>query len=567
MSYTTGNDDNTWLNRLPIIGSRTTSMSFRKAEPSDSSNEKVDTGGLVPPGTLPPVGGLPGGLLSRVSTKGRDDNTWSVSDTAIAPRRRRDGLGRPVGGGNRQVPPPRQGQNDIEPVEVFQEGRDIVIENEQGDVITQARTSPHHHEHSVGPLDTTALNKKLEDTKNDIHDRLSSDAGNRNKTSAAAASGTKSPDPSRHKPVMAYRFDDNIIVEDADGEVIKRYKIPKSRPALSGGRKSSNGSFIPAQQIQRLGSWFGGKGHDKSKKDRANDSGSEGMRTESDDDEEKGPKFRLRDQKGRKMSKQEFIKELQRMDPHARKAMASETSLAMEGSSQGETHGHGHPAKDMRRAFLDHFHREKHNLQVKGVTAPAEPGTGTAVITNVLSSSSDPASPSVGNTGFALVDSQEKVIPYHATSDTDLRALKTGRGEGIIAASSGDEETWAERKRREAALGLRSNDADSDSEDDDTPRVQGANPHQRKPTGTGTRTPGIRFANVERREGVEVEISRPGSSGAGAGRQTTPENGPEDKPTELDGSGGEAMGRSTGLQWGDVVWGDRDTAKGKQKEA
>jgi len=58
----------------------------------------------------------------------------------------------------------------------------------------------------------------------------------------------------RRRPALAYRFDDNIIVEDEDGEVIRQYKLPKDKRSVAGassGSAAGESSRCPAGLIQQ----------------------------------------------------------------------------------------------------------------------------------------------------------------------------------------------------------------------------------------------------------------------------------------------------------------------------
>ena len=433
MSFTTGNDDATWFNRLPRIGSRTPSMSFRKADAyaSESSNEKINEGGLSA-----------GGLLSRVSTRGRDENARISSEV---PRRRYDGTGRPVGGIGllapqtprtpraRSTSPADARTVEQDRIETYREGRNLIFEDEQGDVVAQTKTPPRTEEHHIGPLDTSAVAEKLQ---NPIRRRTDN-------------SDTGVEGPTKHKGAMAFRFDDNIIVEDEDGEVIKRYKIPKVRRHPTGdietGESPTGGKGAFFKNL------FGFKA-----KDNADDDNDLGMITDEEGDVNlEGKRIRLRDAKGRKLSKQQFIHELSMMDPHARRAMVSQSSFFPE--EEGATG----PSRRERLAEV------KAGLEKQDQSI----------------------------TGLALVDSEERIVPYHGVTGPKASKLRSAEGARAVAALGtatamaqdeetaaerrrreaalgiSEEETYTERRRREAALGLGNEDSE-DSDDDGAPRIK-----------------------------------------------------------------------------------------------
>lgn len=495
-------------------------MSFRKADASESSNEKINEGGL-----------FAGGLLSRASTRGRDENGRISSEV---PRRRYDGTGRPVGGvgllapqtPHRSASPAATRSVEQDRIETYREGRNLIFEDEQGDVISQAKTPPHTEEHHIEPLDTSAVAEKLQ---NPIRRRTDD-------------SDTGVEDSTKHKAAMAFRFDDNIIVEDEDGEVIKRYKIPKVK------RRHTEDIETGKSPTGEKGSFFKnlfGFGA----KDNADDDNDLGMITDEEGDVNlEGKRIRLRDAKGRKLSKQQFIHELSMMDPHARRAMVSQASFfPMEEGTAGPS----------RREKL------------------AEVKAGLEKVVGGLADHTQESSARITEmekqdhsiTGLALVDSEERTVPYHeligpkASKLHSPEGARTAAALGASIAMAQDEETAAERRRREAALGISGeetsaerrrreaalgfgNEESEDSDDDGAPRIVGQ-PKQRK-------TREIKFAA---QESGQRQRETPGpESGSNSGSGTEAE------------LGGNDIDRETGASTpGRVIQFAEDT-KGKQRQ-
>lgn len=503
MSYTTANEEPNWLARLPRITPRT-SMSIRKPDLDESTDEKSNSenGGLFTPGTLPPVGGVSGGfLLSKelldspaasrptsrpASIKAKRRKNWEsgmgpggpISDSAIAPRRRRHetlettvAVPEQVAERGRQYgyelptptspASPADGQNNSG-VNAFQEGRDIILENKQGDVIGQGRSPERRHDDEhIGPFDTRYLRdagkklmhhgtkqEKRRDETEKVQPSLPMTMAVTDERSALHAARAESSSNGRsRKPAWAYRFDDNIIVEDEDGEVIRRYKIPKTYTSPSGSRR-------PSAWTEWAG-MFTKKG--KSKADPSSAADEE----EEDDDDAKtvysqsgedhhGIHFRMHDERGRKMSKQDFLHQLQKMDPHARAAMVSRSDLT------------GGQEEQLAHALRNNATGGQKELQ----QVPPAPSQG---VNSGFVSREDPSGSSTATVGSE---------PGFKAGVPDATAEKLG--------DERDEETAAERKRREAALGLTANDDDSDSEDDGQFRGTPTSP---------VKTPGIRFAD------------------------------------------------------------------------
>lgn len=110
MSYTTANEEGpSWMNRLPRISSQSKSMS--KMSDTDVDDVKLED---LPPGTLPPVG-LPGAFLRR--QKEEDTGKTNARSSSIIPRRRKKskwdgyGPGGPVSQSAISPQPRNQSQN------------------------------------------------------------------------------------------------------------------------------------------------------------------------------------------------------------------------------------------------------------------------------------------------------------------------------------------------------------------------------------------------------------------------------------------------------------------------
>jgi NhaP-type Na+/H+ or K+/H+ antiporter len=407
MSYTTANEEPNWISRLPRLTPKT-SMSIRKPDLDDSSEEK----GAFPPGTLPPVGGIPGGFIQRqpaeeetplpsrpASLRTRRRKNWEaghgpggpISDSAISPRRSPQDLEV----GMQSPPPPRAGEEFNEKRgEVYQEGPDIIVENQDGDVIAKSKAPNASGDH-IGPFDMPHPHERHGPTPPHVVDE---------QTAIDAARAETSGKHSRRRPAWAYRFDDNIVVEDEDGEVIRRYKLPKEKKP---GSASSSAS-----------PWVGGwnKLFRSSKEKTA-----AAAKKEEDDDDNDDAKtvysmhaggtpqsFRMHDERGRRLSKQQFLQKLQQMDPHARAAMASQS---VDTTTEGLAH----------------------RLRVQ---TGAKDNTGLP---------SNPATPP-----------QQQLQQLTKTTSMDDR----------------EEETAAERRRREGALGMRGEEEDSDEEEGGRGRLE-----------------------------------------------------------------------------------------------
>jgi NhaP-type Na+/H+ or K+/H+ antiporter len=288
----------------------------------------------------------------------------------------------------------------------------------------------------------------------------------------------------------AYQFGHTIIVEDKDGEVIKQYTIPELDKEQNPDEEKLPGTAqLPnmRRRLSRMGTWVGfGDGKDSETSPSARNGAQ--VDGESSDD---GVRFTVTrpvvgrkgtDQFARRMSKQDFIKEIQQIDPKAHSKILERP--------------------DSFEHAKNPFHRESRQKQPKRPDWPA-PGTH---------------SPGLHPRGGRVQDGDDErdhdipthddgAASHHGDSDDDgsERIPPTHRRQAgfpfppIAHASPHNKdldfnssETPAERKRRLAALGELNNNGtsssaaaasgggvgscdnnprDSDSEDDGQPRI------------------------------------------------------------------------------------------------
>ena len=270
MSYTQAHEDGpSWMNRLPRIQSTSkTSLSMRKD--SWETMEKPE----LPPGTLGPIG-VPGNLLRRQ----RDDDPYSTPASrasSLRPNRRRkqgvQGAGGPISQsaitpqrrpeGQLQVSKPptpeaeasedtrgrRQfsegGQPTSPRAEVYQEGDNIIVEDEEGNVLEPDRV--------VKEKSSEASKPSGIESKGGIMQKLFpawAGFGNSQKVESH-------PQVNRaRRSARAYQFANTIIVEDEDGEVIKKYTIPSSPKKETGAGTAGTEEEQPKllRRITKLG--------------------------------------------------------------------------------------------------------------------------------------------------------------------------------------------------------------------------------------------------------------------------------------------------------------------------
>src|SRR5690606_10233945 len=126
-------------------------------------------------------------------------------------------------------------------------------------------------------------------------------------------------------------FDDTIILEDEDGEVIKRYRIPKAKPFGAGATRRRPKK---ASGLGKVAEWLGLQTQQNRDLERSETTDSAYPQSEYDydgvisevsdaedhdvDKDNKKRKFRMHDEKGRNLTTKEFLEKLKRMDAHAR---------------------------------------------------------------------------------------------------------------------------------------------------------------------------------------------------------------------------------------------------------
>ncbi|KAB5558460.1 Na+/H+ antiporter nha1 [Coniochaeta sp. 2T2.1] len=401
-------------------------------------------------------------------------------------------------------------------VEVYDEGNNIIVENQDGDVLTvehiashdnaaeQAATLKEKLENEVpAPTGWTygQLKKRLEHWKNE-EVKKRQDHRDRHKSGKS------------HNPARAYQFGNTIIVEDEDGEVVKKYVLPSERSQRDGPDRVSQGlkymgmgglakkstkdaaaagpsgqegeSSNPPPARPRLASvttWAGAfrpaGGEEKPKKNDGNEEDDRHIRfTISGVDQ--------------RMTKEDFLREMRKYDGRTRREIL-EHSTASEAIKRIATTDK--PAEDSAQSSTRGNTRTQQQKPERGAatlkpptaqrmaTTPALPTRGRDE-TRRSSPSSSGTETSPGATGEASNEMGASSRDAPETAVERRRRLAVLEGVDNSDDEDGVKETPAERRRREAALGMSSQPGEDDSSDDDTPRV---------PPAGGRR--GIRFAD------------------------------------------------------------------------
>lgn len=300
------------------------------------------------------------------------------------------------------------------------------------------------------------------------------------------------PADKKHGPARAYQFGNTIIIEDEDGEVIKKYEIP-----VPEGQKANQGPT--RQRLEQMGKMFGLGNKEAAvqagsqKAGEASSSSPPPKPVDNKPDDEGHEDNRLRfTMGGRRYSTVEFIQEVGNMAPKKR-VQAIENSDAPEEVKREARKEARQQAGIQRRATGD------------VPVVHEQPEYEDAMATVERTSSHDDAS-------LKLVTSRDEHVPFHdVTADLKSYSMRSAKGEsaadrrrrealqGTNEPDSDDDgterippgmragasrhnreardttETAAEQRRRLAALGVQK-DQDSDSEEDDEPRQVPARP-------------------------------------------------------------------------------------------
>ncbi|KAL9000332.1 MAG: hypothetical protein Q9169_001049 [Polycauliona sp. 2 TL-2023] len=387
-------------------------------------------------------------------------------------------------------------------LEAYKEGHNMVVEDEEGNVVSvdnirgespdqirqhmvddeailRADTSGqfakgkyHPHEKNEGEEIEKEVEKDIAHPSHAYGNMMKKFGNWKGWGKKDGESGPAEVKPSQQKrgAAHAYQFGNTIIVEDEDGEVIKKYDIPPAAKGRGrGGAQDSAGGLDmrPMRQgLRRMSTWagMGGKDGAETTQGVANESGAPGSKqsrkkssvVDPDDD-------RIRftvGSGGRRMSKQDFITQISQLDPRARVAAVEESDVPKavkddirEGAEHEESQV-GEPTQAVAAPRQARTRSYPSGVPVYRRESEQSPHAKMAEVQEA----EDEDRPQ-GHNGLTLVDSNDQDIPFHPVADS------------VDKHSVGKPESAAQRRRRMAA-------SRKDSDDDGTPRV--APPAQRR---------------------------------------------------------------------------------------
>ena len=596
MSYTQANENGPgWMDRLPRIQSRSRSSMARR--PSESSfDEKSD---------LATATGFGGSFLRRQKEEDTESRSNSVKPTS---RGRRWDVGKGPGGPISQsaIAPNRRDEEKAEAIppgedtdtfadamaissdssssgkekmkfrqpeeEIYQEGHETVFEDKEGNVLGMRDSHGEHglerRRHDIergnelmrqkdveqgvsqkehgGSLEQAPgqVEKAVEHPHKTWRNRMQSFSGRAQKDAKAAEPPQAEKPAHKPGPALAYQYGNTIIVEDEDGEVLKKYDIPTApkkgkdgRPVNPRGQSMVESSSRAVQSLKRMGTHMGVP--------NAQQTGPSGTQT-ANNKKKKAAEAAAKEQEdddllrftvtagGRRMSKLEFIQQMSQMNPKDRAKFVQSSDVPEAVKDAAHEDAKDHTAEQRRRA-----------ASVQANVPPVVGEEGEAELQKVESPAAGEVGHARGPEGLTLVDSNDQHVPFHPVRQ-DLENYSYGQS-GETAAerrrrqaaeqspSQGprdttsaaqpsrareaaeedgfEGETAAERKRRLGALGVGNDDTpESESEDEietgdpletgrgthHHPRSASAEKSQKTLSPNTPRTPGIRFADQPR---------------------------------------------------------------------
>ncbi|KAF7190225.1 putative Na(+)/H(+) antiporter C3A11.09 [Pseudocercospora fuligena] len=464
---------------------------------------------------------------------------------------------------------------DVSPGEIYEEGRETVFEDDEGNVLAVEESRgqqgsrkreeretregrrlmrKEHADENAGVAPTkddpntdpgheaVAEAKKVESEGKEKLERpgkgwrsglnkMTSMTGEAVRKRRAEKPAKEEEKKSSGGPARAYQYGNTIIVEDEDGEVIKKYDIPApDRKQSTAGETEKT-----RQRIGNMGKMLG-----LGPKEGKVEPGAPGPSTasppsgpadknrtasnENDADDER-VRFTITTG-GRRMSKADFISHIQGMDPKTR-VQAVENSDAPETvkrEARKETRDHAQiqfeqSAGKQHRGSVPvvHEHPETGEEQ-EGTVAIERADTNESNELQLISSGQEvpfhDLRSDIGKRrkqqseeGETAAERRRRLALERQTADEDSDDDGTERVPPKASSSTSphkhsrnvsEGETAAERRRREGALGI-TREADSDSEESDSPRQ----PTQRQ---------NIRFADQPQQQSSQDQQQRPRQS-------------------------------------------------------
>ncbi|KAK8076292.1 Na(+)/H(+) antiporter [Apiospora phragmitis] len=365
-------------------------------------------------------------------------------------------------------------QNRSRPeVGVYHEGHHIVIEDEDGQVLAVEETHGQHHP-AVSNLEGLKEAAQQETQKgNWTYESLKKRVGEWRNEEAQKRKG-KTSSQRRHEPARAYQFGNTIIVEDEDGEVVKKYELPSSKAQNpeADSKASSSLKYMglgkkgekAQKEAQKEGVESSGEGSSSAGPSRPGAkpgnvkpsfSGWAGKKNaaaipEVADEDDRKIRFTIGGE-GRRMTKDDFLREVQKLDVKQRREVIqqSDASPAMKAlaKEQGQAGTASPAATGSLRPSVKRGESDKAQQQRK---AQAQPQEEVPVTRGRTGPAKSQVAFNTGGDGAGAGETSSDQPETAAEHRRRMAALSTIQDDDDVA----EKETPAERRRREAALGL-----------------------------------------------------------------------------------------------------------------
>lgn len=234
MSYTTGGNNQSWLSRLPRLEG-VKSLSIHRVD-----TEEPTAGRRFKFGITSKPSGAAGAAATTTTTKKRTKEEPPES------------LAIDLGKLSRRQIEEKVGQD--QGPQAYQEGDKIIVEDERGEVLTTFRSSSHQPQ--VPSQAEKAESSSSDETKAPSSSSTSSSIDQQQSTSI-----TRPAHRRQGKKIIAYQLDDDILVENDEGDIMRRYRI--HRRGTSGQHPEDQQQRHQQQQADHRGklgrtfSWIG----------------------------------------------------------------------------------------------------------------------------------------------------------------------------------------------------------------------------------------------------------------------------------------------------------------------
>lgn len=435
----------------------------------------------------------------------------------------------------------QQPQHVEEPeLEVFDEGDDMIVEDEEGETVgvhnVRGESDAERHQHIMDDERILRSGSGKDHAKGKFHphtrdegeefeEKVGQGLGHPEQTGRnllkkwgkwegfhwkgkdnAKASESKPSSESDRKngvPARAYQFGQTLIVEDEDGEVLKKIDLTKNDPGRGGRGGMQNTPGMDTTQmrqgLKRMGTWAGLGGRN----DEVDNTGEEAGEPSNVGKNRKKSVVDTDDDRirftvgtgGRRMSKQEFIQQLHQMDPKSRRDMIDDSDVP--DAVKEDVHAKATAEEKERKASTASQSRptdgqRRRSSRPMDLSALPEQEAIDADMPLVRRLSTNDEAPK-GDDNLVMVDSNDNTIPFHDVTQSIQRV------------AGGREETAAQKRRRFA---LRRKDSD----DDGTERVPPA--ASSSSTGTTTTTTADRRAALSQQRQKQQQQQQDGETQA-----------------------------------------------------